>query len=150
MPTILAPLDFSSATAQVVAEATELARALQARLILLHITPPPFIAADDIGAAELIVDLTEIAKKSATRDLARWKKKLQEDGLTVETLHSVGAPVAQIVQAASDESADYIVLGSHGHGALYDLLVGSTATGVLKKARCPVMLVAPSQKARRT
>lgn len=150
MPTILTPLDFSPATAQVVTEAAELARALQARLILLHITPPPFIAADDISAAELIVDLTEIAKKSAVRDLTRWKKILQEDGLTVETLHSVGAPVAQIVQAANDESADYIVLGSHGHGALYDLLVGSTATGVLKKAKCPVMLVAPSQKARRT
>ena len=37
--------------------------------------------------------------------------------------------------------ADYIVMGSHGHTPLYDLLVGTTTHGVLKNARCPVVIV---------
>jgi nucleotide-binding universal stress UspA family protein len=37
------------------------------------------------------------------------------------------------------------VMGSHGHTALYDLLVGSTTHGVLMRAQCPVVIV-PSAK----
>jgi len=38
------------------------------------------------------------------------------------------------------------VMGSHGHGAVYNLLVGSVTAGVLKSAKCPVLVV-PSKKA---
>lgn len=34
-------------------------------------------------------------------------------------------------------------MGSHGHGGLHHLLMGSVAEGVLRKAHCPVMLVPP-------
>jgi nucleotide-binding universal stress UspA family protein len=37
-------------------------------------------------------------------------------------------------------------MGSHGHGAFYDLLVGSTTQGVLKRATCPVVIVPTSKK----
>jgi nucleotide-binding universal stress UspA family protein len=59
-----------------------------------------------------------------------------------------GAPVARILDQAEQRAADYIVLGSHGHTAVYDLLVGSTAHGVLKKATCPVIIVPPSAEQR--
>jgi nucleotide-binding universal stress UspA family protein len=36
-------------------------------------------------------------------------------------------------------------MGSHGHGALYNLLVGGTASGVIQKSPCPVVIV-PTQK----
>ena len=36
-------------------------------------------------------------------------------------------------------------MGSHGHGAIYELLVGSVTEGVLRKARCPVLVV-PSER----
>jgi nucleotide-binding universal stress UspA family protein len=41
--------------------------------------------------------------------------------------------------------ADFIVMGSHGHGALYNLLIGGTASGVIQKAPCPVVIV-PTHK----
>jgi hypothetical protein len=34
-----------------------------------------------------------------------------------------------------------IVMGSHGHGALFNLLMGTVCNGVLRKARCPVVVV---------
>jgi nucleotide-binding universal stress UspA family protein len=37
-------------------------------------------------------------------------------------------------------------MGSHGHTAFYDLLVGSTTHGVLMRANCPVVIVPPEKK----
>lgn len=54
--------------------------------------------------------------------------------------------------ALCDESiaADLLVLASHGHGTLYDKLVGTTAQRVLHHATCPVVVIpAPSHESRR-
>jgi nucleotide-binding universal stress UspA family protein len=64
-----------------------------------------------------------------------------------ESLQFNGAPIGLIVEQAKKLEADYIVMGSHGHSAFYDLLVGSTTHGVLKRAKCPVVIV-PPQKAK--
>jgi nucleotide-binding universal stress UspA family protein len=61
--------------------------------------------------------------------------------LACETVVLVGQPVAVILEQARKIGADYIVMGSHGHGKLYDFLVGSTASGILKKARCGVIIL---------
>ena len=58
-----------------------------------------------------------------------------------------GLPVDLILQTCKEESADLIVVGSHGHGAVYNLLVGSVTAGVLKSAKCPVLVV-PSPRPR--
>ena len=67
--------------------------------------------------------------------------QLREAGITVSTLHAVGVSGATILARARELSADYIVIGSHGHGAFYDLIVGSTTSWVLKEATCPVLVI---------
>jgi nucleotide-binding universal stress UspA family protein len=141
MKTILVPVDFSDATPPVIQAATALAAALRARLVLLHVTAPPMLAADDLGAAQMIADLTKRMELTAARRLAHWRSKLQAGGATVEVRHATTAPVAGILDAARKLSPAYLVIGSHGHGAFYDLLVGSIASAVLKRAPCPVVVV---------
>ena len=63
--------------------------------------------------------------------------------MKVTTVQRTGIPVTAILGRAASTKARYIVMGSHGHGAMYDLLVGSTTHGVLKKAPCPVLVVPP-------
>jgi len=58
-----------------------------------------------------------------------------------------GTPAQLILAQAEVEQADYIIMGSHGHTALYDLLVDSTTHQVLRKAKCPVVIVPPPPKA---
>jgi nucleotide-binding universal stress UspA family protein len=52
-----------------------------------------------------------------------------------------GTVVEEILKAARELSADVIVMGTHGHGAVYNLLVGSVTEGILKANERPVLLV---------
>jgi len=141
MKTILVPVDLSEACPPVCDAACDLARLMDARLLLLHVVqPPPVMVTEiyalDAGQAEEMLAAAEDAGVNRLRELAA---RCVKRGVEAETVHRIGLPVVEILSRA--KKADYIVMGSHGHGAMYDLLVGSTTRGVLKKAPCPVVIV---------
>jgi nucleotide-binding universal stress UspA family protein len=142
--TILAPVDFSAATAGVVAQAAELARALNGRIILLSVLQPPVIGSEYAPLLENMAEIRAAGENAAAKNLARWHESLQEQGIASESIQLNGAPIQQIVDQAAKQRADFIVMGSHGHTALYDLLVGSTTHGVLMRATCPVVILPPN------
>lgn len=139
MKTILAPIDFSPISDTVVAEATNLAKALQARVVFFSAVQPPIVVSEYAPLLENIAEINAAGEKNAQRQLT--KLELEAEGVAVESCYAVGAPISLIVSQAEKCAADYIVMGSHGHTALYDLLVGSTTHGVLMRAKCPVMIV---------
>jgi nucleotide-binding universal stress UspA family protein len=149
MNTILVPLDFSRVSRDVVSAAVRLARLAKARLVLLHVVQLPVIATDYGLMFENIGVYTDAAAKDADRRLARLRTKLRTDGLRAEVVRMTGFPSLVILEQAKKRAASYIVIGSHGHTAFYDLLVGSTASGVLKRATCPVIVVPARKKAAR-
>ena len=154
MNTILVAIDFSSVTRRVVSEAVRLARLTKARIVLVHIIQMPVIVTEPYkfplgNVAEYMLE----AEKATDRHLARLGTKLRAGGILTETVRSTGLPSYSILRLARKRAASYIVLGSHGHSAVFDVLVGSTARGVLKRATCPVVVVPaskpPSGKAKR-
>ena len=98
------------------------------------------IYALDAGQTEEMLVAATHAGTDRLRELAA---RCGKRGVETETVHRVGLPVDEILARA--KKADYIVMGSHGHGAVYDLLVGSTTHGVLKQAPCPVVIVPPAR-----
>jgi universal stress protein A len=150
MKTILAPIDFSDATPPVIAEAVALARAVSARLLLLHVVQPPLLTGDEFGA-QMSAEYAASASETAAKRLAELQRQLQtREGATVETQHVIGLPGERIVELSRALEVDYIVLGSHGHGAFYELIIGSTTSRVLKQASCPLVIVPPKKaKSRR-
>ena len=146
MKTILTPIDFSGASKPVVAEAVKLARAVRARLVLLHVVQPPVVTDNDVGP-QMRAEYAATASEAAAKLLAALEKPLRARGIAVQTKHMLGNPGQCIVDQAAMLDADYIVLGSHGHGAFYELIVGSTTSRVLKQARCPIVVV-PQNKIR--
>jgi len=145
--TILAPVDFSGVTDAVVAQAIELARALNGRVVLLSVIQPPVITSEYAPMMENITEITAAGEKAAAKNLARLQAQLKAEYVPAEIVQANGAPVPHIVEQAKKFSADYIVMGSHGHTAIYDLLVGSTTHGVLMRTTCPVVIV-PSPDAK--
>jgi nucleotide-binding universal stress UspA family protein len=96
---------------------------------------------------ENIGEIVAASEKTLARRLKQVVKRLVATDLPVETVLLTGTPAQLILAQAEVEQADYIIMGSHGHTALYDLLVGSTTHQVLRKARCPVVIVPPPKKA---
>jgi nucleotide-binding universal stress UspA family protein len=142
MKTIVTPIDFSAVTPRVLATATDLAKALNGKLVLVHVIQPPVsVNSSDPILFENTARITAAAERAADRHIALIEKGVRDDHPATEARRITGPPVARILDLAAKLSADYIVIGSHGHTSLYDLLVGSTANGVLKGASCPVVVV---------
>jgi len=141
MKKILVPVDFSNVTDAALRTATTLAGALQAELILIHIAAPePEFVGYETGPASV--------RTAVAHQLAGEHKRLQElqhalegKSLRVTALLIQGYTVEKILAEATRLAADLIVMGSHGHGGLHHLLMGSVAEGVVRKAPCPVVLV---------
>lgn len=141
MKTILAPIDFSSGTSAVIAEAASLARAFDGRLILLHVIDTLPAASSEYGFADVSTRIGSSATAETIRELANWQRRLSRRGITSLTHHVAGVPGPAITEQAHAFGADYIVVGSRGHGSLYELVVGGTARRVIKDAPCPVVVV---------
>ncbi len=144
MKTILTPVDFSPSTAHVIDAALVLTAGEASRIILFHVVQPPIVTSDYGLAMENVQEILAVSEKAGARQLNHLAARLKAKGASVQVVQTTGSSVSQIVDHAAKLDADYIVMGSHGHTALYDLLVGSTTHGVLKKAPCPVLIVPPA------
>jgi len=147
MKNFLAPVDFSDLTDRVVAKATEMARACGAKVWLLHcVTQYPTVAA--MGEVPMVLPVEESALPERFpvkhRQLTQLTKSLQNQGIDAEMLFVSGAVTTEILAAVDQHGIDLIIMGSHGHGALYDLVVGSVAKSVLYYTTTPTLIV-PSE-----
>jgi nucleotide-binding universal stress UspA family protein len=138
--TILAAVDLSAVTGDVVARASELARAMGGRLLLLHVLQIPSAIMECPEAIQLMAG-TEKDAAARLDEIARSLPGVRAQGMT-----ATGIASEEILRESRDNAVDVIVVGSHGHTAIYDLLVGSTTHGVLMRAPCPVLVV-PAQVA---
>lgn len=141
MKNILVPVDFSDVTTNVVETARKFAAAFQGRLIVLNVAEPePDFVGFEAGPPTVRIATARDYKVERQR-LDDLKTRLLASGADVTALHIQGPIVDKILHEAGEQQADLIVMGSHGHGAFYDLLVGSVTHGVVKEARCPVVVV---------
>ena len=143
MKTILVPVDLSPVTARVCDAACALAKLIDARIVLFHAEQLPPAMMNDYYAFDTgqMSEVIAAGKKHSSAKLRELAKKCSKSGQPVKTAQETGGSVATILDQAETLKADYIVIGSHGHTAVYDLLVGGTTHGVLRKARCPVLVV---------
>jgi universal stress protein A len=147
MKTLLVPIDFSAANGRLLETAATLALALGARLVTLHVLQPMAPIGDPMIMPDMaqVTSIQKAVEKDARAQLERACQKVAELGVAVEPELRDGLASAVILERAGALPADLVVMGSHGHTALYDLLLGSTSHAVLKKAPCPVVIV-PSKK----
>ena len=144
MKTYLAAIDFSSITPRIVEAASELATASGSKLIILHVAEIPPLRVPVGYAMDVVTppspmeppDLTPIKER-----LEQIASPLRAKGLNVETLALIGVAPDEILTQAMATDASMLILGSHGHGALYQCFAGSVVTAVLHKAEIPVVVI---------
>jgi len=138
---ILAAVDFSPVTAQVLATLGRIAAAFPARVLLVHVAPPEPAFVGYQAGPDVVRDQVAAEHRARHQELQELAERLRSDGIDTTALLLQGATVTTLVAEAERSKAALIVLGSHGHGALYDLVVGSVAEGVVRAAKLPVLLV---------
>jgi nucleotide-binding universal stress UspA family protein len=154
---VLVPIDFSDATPRVLDQAKQVANAFGAEIHLVHVkelipaAPPATFGYGVAGTPELmpmpntpIPTITPVPSAVDERQkskLIEWQKEMQRGGMKVVLHEPTGDVVEEILRQTNALHPDLIVMGRHGHGAMYNLLVGSVTEGVLKRSGCPVLLV---------
>ena len=141
MKTLLVSVDFSAATRAVIETAVELAQASEAQVILHHSLMPPIVTTEFGIGAEMVQETIEAAEKGARHQLEHLEDELTARGIDAGVVFTTGPAAKRILEQAAKHKADAILLGSHGHTALYDLIVGGTTHAVLRQATCPVIVV---------
>jgi len=151
MKTILVPVDFSDVTGSIIKAVKMFAKTMKSRVVLLHVRNGDSLitntAAEQIPMTPISFASDGIIVQSETstevqKQLDKLKSRFAEMPFEVATRQKIdGLPVELILQTCKEEAADLIIIGSHGHGAVYNLLVGSVTAGVLKSAKCPVLVV---------
>ncbi len=141
MKQLLAAIDFSPGTDLVLQSAAKMARREGARLHLLHVAPPqPDFVPYEAGP-HVVRDQVAEQLRQEHRLLHQLAAGLQQQGLVVGAHMVQGPTVETILQWAAKDQVDCIILGSHGHGALRRLVLGSVSEGVIRGAQCPVLVV---------
>lgn len=132
---ILFPTDFSPASQDALRWATSLARDTGATLLILHVEEPPMA----YGGGEMFIASEEGTREELRSALVQVVPL--DSRVPFEHELAVGDPATAIVEAASAQNADLIVLGTHGRTGLSRLLMGSVAEAVVRKAKCPVLTI---------
>ncbi len=130
---ILLAIDSSSASQNVIAEAAARPWPSGTRFCVLHIV-------DVLGMGRSLAMIDE-EKRYGQAFVATAAEKLVRAGHETSTDVLVGFPRKAVVQYAKEWGADFVMVGSHGQGALSRFLLGSVAQAVLRTAPCSVEVV---------
>lgn len=135
--TLLASVDGSSLSEEILRVATDWAEALQMQLCLVNVVAPKL--QEEIRGLDIFED----------RYVASLARRL--DGVRVpvvcDVLHGGNAADA-IVAYAHDLAASLIAMATHGQSGFARLTAGSTTMGVIHAAHCPVLTLRPSKLGR--
>ncbi len=138
---LLVPTDFSDSARHALTYGISFAREYKAELLLLHVVENLTVGyASDLFPVPMAEVFDEISGFART-ELGKLAAVAREKGIAVRELVVQGKPSAEIIRVAKEETADMIVLGTHGKGMLDKALFGSTAERVIRRAPCPVLTV---------
>ena len=133
--TILIPLDGSRLAELALAPAVELARDRGAKLVLLRAAEAHTTVADPTEAQVTVV-------REAEEYLTALRARMLAGGAAeVETSVWYGPPAGAIVEAATTQKVDLIVMSTHGRSGLGRLILGSVAETVLRGTTIPILVV---------
>ncbi len=132
---ILVPLDHSDSDREALGNAVALAKMHDAKIILLHV--------EEGVTSQMFGALSSTAEIEEGQDyLANLAQSLGEAGIRTEVVVRHGkSPAREIAAAAGELQPDLVVMSSHGHRGLKDLIFGTTINAVRHRLSVPLLIV---------
>ncbi|HNU15955.1 MAG TPA: universal stress protein, partial [Chitinophagaceae bacterium] len=144
MNKILHPTDFSENASIALQFAFNLSEKLNAELVILHIAELPTIMNSSASAASF----TEMEEEKKASIIGQLKKYTTDCFKDIDSSSKIlfeaklnSSTVTGIVEAIIEADADLVVIGTKGQSKLKEVIMGSTAKGLVAKAPCPVLTI---------
>ncbi|HZI89444.1 MAG TPA: universal stress protein [Candidatus Polarisedimenticolia bacterium] len=131
---ILVTLDATPTDRAIVDHIRPVAKAMKSRVVLLHVATG--WAAQWFGRNAVSPEVDE-----DTAYLEKVREEFTADGIEAEAQLSFGDPVREIVRWVEEHGCDLVAMSTHGHRALADVFLGTTAIRVQHQVRVPVLLL---------
>ena len=138
---ILVPIDFSEHSKNALKYAVPFAQQFKASIDLIYVVEPTIYPADfSFGQ----IGFPNVEEELRTRGIVELENLITKEiaGRVVsrKTVRT-GKPFYEINQYALEENISLIIIATHGHTVMEQILFGSTAEKVVRKAPCPVLVV---------
>jgi nucleotide-binding universal stress UspA family protein len=142
---ILYPTDFSDLSLFALRYARNFAKAFSAELHVLHVVDEAYqnwvtMGPNTIPVGPTAQEMLDLAREQMAAFMSEHLGDGQS-GFTVVSKVMLGRPYPTILDYASQQQIDMIVIATHGRGALTHMLLGSVTEKVVRKAPCPVLTV---------
>ncbi len=138
---VLVPIDFSDYSKRALKYAVNFTKQFNADLILIYVVEP-VIYPPDFSMGQIAIPSVDLEMdKRASDELEKLAKKEIPEEIKVKALVKTGKPFIEIIETASEEKIDLIIIATHGHTGVEHILFGSTAEKVVRKAPCPVLTI---------
>ncbi|MCS6767749.1 MAG: universal stress protein [Candidatus Nitrosocaldus sp.] len=136
---ILVAIDGSEQSFKAARFAIDMARRLDASIVLLHVIGIPQFP-HHLGSLDEYYRRIEGEVEGWFNTISNWE---ESRGMSIgrRIIHSHTSIVESIVEYAEEEGFDMIVVGTRGRSRFMRALLGSVAQGVITYARCPVLVV---------
>jgi nucleotide-binding universal stress UspA family protein len=143
MKPVLLATDGSPTAEKATATAIDLALNLNTDLVIVSVWDVPYTAYSAMGYAPVPVNArtAKLEEHQAAKVVTEAAARAEEAGVEARLSVIRGYPVNVICEAAQRFAPRFLVIGSHGWGAVKRALFGSVSTGVLHHATCPVVVV---------
>ena len=133
---MLLATDLSTASTGATRQALRLARDLGAELLVVSVIDPTTPLA--VAPTVVRMDQRRAAREAAAQAIVVAGRV---EGVRVRFLVWEGEPGPAIVEAATAEAADLVVVGTHGRSRVGRLVLGSVSDHVVRHAPCPILIV---------
>lgn len=147
---ILVATDFSGGALGALEYAIDLARPIEAELIILFVVEPAYYGtgADLYAGSMDPTILLQEQRRIGREQLSRLARHLDKRAIRFRTFLETGTPYRVIAEVAEKQRADLIVMATHGRSGFSHLLLGSVTEKVIRSAPCPVLTLRARERRR--
>ena len=137
---ILVPTDASEYSRRALKMALELARSVQAEVVLLHVSYTPQAYWGYTISYGITVTQDQLDENGELA-LEATLTGIDSEQVVIHKKVESGHPVTIILEQIKKENIDLVIMGSHGYGAIAGSVLGSVSQRVLQRASCPVLII---------
>lgn len=143
---ILVAVDFNDAVGEILSYAEGFAEKFGAKIWVVHVAPPdPDFVGYEAGP-QYIRDFKAENLRDEHRNLQSICKTFLGEGVEKEALLIQGSTVETVLEEAKKLKADMLIVGTHKHSFLHNLLKESVSLELLKRANLPILAIPVEEK----